>query len=985
MIGALNVSGGQVAKPLPRLEPQVPFGPGIPLQIGTIDPLREDTGRPEPRIYEYPVTINLPGMTDRLVPWKVLRDASEIPVVRDCIRIRKNEITSLEWDITIAKRALQQYRKDDPDTSSVEIKRKLRAKLDPDVGRLVEFWQMPDWQQGESFTDWATKGLEEHLVLDALAAYPYKDRAGKRIGLRLLDGSTVKPLLDHLGGRPMPPNPAYQQILWGFPRGEFVADVDDDGNVLNGYESDRLIYKRREVRTITPYGFSAVEQSLQDVDLYLRRMEWDRAAYTEGTQPAGWFKNTGMESWTPQQIIDYNRAFNDLFAGQTLNRMRYHLLPPGIEPMESADVSEKYKPDYHLHLIKLVAMHFDVTLAELGFTESKGLGSSGYHEGQENVQQRKATNPTLKWLQTVITEISRTHLGMPWELEFRFLGLDAEEENAADEVIDRQLKSARITLNEAREELGRAPYNFREADMPIVETARGIVFLEDASTTTAPGAEINPLQAPPPKAPPTTAIADANGADQQDGDQQDVSKAAQPTTSDRVYTQLLEDYPPNALQWVKTTRWTGPEPIALSKVDFSHADTWTASREPDKVARFAKLIDKGKLDKPVILVQTPTNKKLIVIDGHHRSLAYRSLGKPILAWVAHVKAKTGPWDEMHDSQYTGHGDTQTAPKTAKPDPVKAELAAYWKWLRNGHTTTRRPFEFSHVTKTVAMLNEIALDTVSFKAGDAPDPKGQRRHWPAWERDLEVAEYWSKQLRAALTGAPTRQIADRWLAARKAVDSDQRRDAEQWLVGLGVSFTPSIRRTLLGLWVDGYVLGDKAAQALLSDVEHVTWGDWQPGDTAAARLIVGADGADLGLQRLLADADRIASGINSTRIRDVASALVKGLDDGLDIDSLDAELAGLLDDEAAAMRVTVTETARAINSAALARYDLARLDGVTGVSWVAGANSCDRCKENAATGPIPIGQSFPNGQAPPAHPHCGCYLEPQYGGNDFQLH
>ncbi len=479
--------------PLPR-QPQVPFGPGSPIIPAPINPPRDDgSGRPEPRIYEYPVTANLPGVGDKLVPWKVLRDAAEIPVVRDCIRIRKNQIATLEWDIVVSKRALQQYRKQDPDTSSVTIQKELRDRLDPDVGRLVEFWQHPDWQQGQTFVEWATMALEEHLVLDALCAYPFTDRGKNRPGLRLLDGSTIKILRDGNGGRPMPPAPAFQQILWGFPRGEFIADIADDGQIPNGYTADRLIYCRRETRTWSPYGYSAVEQALQDVDLYLKRLEWQKSQYSEGVAPAGWFKNAGLESWSPQQLIDYSRAFNDLYSGQTLERMRYHMLPPGIEPMATGnDVAEKYKPDYDLHLIKLVAMHFDVTIAELGFTEAKGLGSSGYHEGQAEVAKRTATNPTLSWLQSVLTGISRTHLGMPPELEFKFLGLDTEEEDSEDEVIDRQLRSGRITLNECREEQGRAPYEFDEADKCMVETGRGLVFLEGASAFTPPGESIGP-------------------------------------------------------------------------------------------------------------------------------------------------------------------------------------------------------------------------------------------------------------------------------------------------------------------------------------------------------------------------------------------------------------------------------------------------------------------------------------------------------------
>ena len=46
----------------------------------------------------------------------------------------------------------------------------------------------------------------------------------------------------------------------------------------------------------------------------------------------------------------------------------------------------------------LMVAHFDLTIAKLGFTEAKGLGSSGYHEGQEDVEDRKSTRPWLRWI-----------------------------------------------------------------------------------------------------------------------------------------------------------------------------------------------------------------------------------------------------------------------------------------------------------------------------------------------------------------------------------------------------------------------------------------------------------------------------------------------------------------------------------------------------------------------------------------------------------
>ncbi|MGE7437953.1 hypothetical protein [Kitasatospora sp. NPDC001175] len=495
MLEAVSVnpqtSGGFV--PLPRTDPQVAFGPGIPLIPAAIDPARQDSGRPEPRYNEYPVSSNLPGVTDKLVPWKVLRDAADqggIP--RRCIEIRKAEVATLDWAITISKSAVAAAQAAQPDAARADVESALQERLGAEIARCTTFWEQPDRGQGEDTIEWMSKLLEEHFVLDAVAIYPRRTYAGDLHSLEILDGATIKPLRDWRGGRPQAPQPAFQQILWGFPRGEFVADTDADGTVLNGYRADQLIYKRRNVRANTPYGYSAVEQALADIDVWMRRHQWIRAEYTDGTLPAGWLKQTGAVGWTPQQTQEYERLLNDTYSGQTAERHRLRVLPPGFDAEIFDTVAEKYKPEYDLYLLKLVASHFDTTIAELGFTETGGLGSAGYHEGQADVQHRKATLPTLRWLQQLITSISRTHLGMPAELEFRFLGLENEDEAAADEVASKRVGTARMTLNEDRDRIGLPRYSFPEADMPMLMTSRGVVFLEGASELAQPGEIVEP-------------------------------------------------------------------------------------------------------------------------------------------------------------------------------------------------------------------------------------------------------------------------------------------------------------------------------------------------------------------------------------------------------------------------------------------------------------------------------------------------------------
>ena len=69
---ALNMRqtyGNSIALPRAPFSAQVPFGPGLPITPGAINPLQE-SGRPQPRRYEYQVAQNINVTETRLVPFK---------------------------------------------------------------------------------------------------------------------------------------------------------------------------------------------------------------------------------------------------------------------------------------------------------------------------------------------------------------------------------------------------------------------------------------------------------------------------------------------------------------------------------------------------------------------------------------------------------------------------------------------------------------------------------------------------------------------------------------------------------------------------------------------------------------------------------------------------------------------------------------------------------------------------------------------------
>jgi hypothetical protein len=517
--------GNTRAKPMPRPDQwaEAPFGPSRPLVPAPINIPRPDTQRAEPRLFEYPVAWNIQiDNTRRHVPWRTLQEAADMPLFRKCIKRRKG-ICQLGYTVTVDPKAVAREAAltDQPEK---DVESAIRKKYTAEIARVSDWLSVPDRKNGYDWPAWTSLIMENYLKYDAVAVYPRQTFGGDLFALEVIDGKTIKPLLDEYGGRPLPPFPAYQQILYGFPRGEFtatMADPDQPGSVPGGLAADQLLYKRREIRSETPYGFSDTELALVDGLLWTRRLGWITAEYTEGVQPESFLKNNGEVDWTPQQVEDYARWLNDRLSGNTAERMRWQMLPPGVEPVQSATDAERYKPDYDMFIIKLVAGDFGLTATELGFPEVGSLGAS-FHEGEEDVLQRVTRRPDAQWLASIATELAVSQLGMPDELQVTILGLESEDEAAADAVADAQVRGGRATLNEDRARRGEPPYQFAEADMPMLELSRGVVFLEGASQTAPPGMLIEP-----PQAPPAGAQLPAGNQDEEDGEEPPARKPPQ--------------------------------------------------------------------------------------------------------------------------------------------------------------------------------------------------------------------------------------------------------------------------------------------------------------------------------------------------------------------------------------------------------------------------------------------------------------------------
>jgi hypothetical protein len=124
------------------------------------------------------------------------------------------------------------------------------------------------------------------------------------------------------------------------------------------------------------------------------------------------------------------------------------------------------------------------------------------------------------------------------------------------------------------------------------------------------------------------------------------------SVQDQVYQQLLKNYPPDSIQWVKDADWTGPANIPQDRIDQDAKKTWAAYHEPARVDHFEQKIRNGEPVHPAVGVLEPgPDEKIKIIDGHHRDLAYARLGLPVKMYVGRVSRSSGPWNETHSFQF----------------------------------------------------------------------------------------------------------------------------------------------------------------------------------------------------------------------------------------------------------------------------------------------------------------------------------------------
>jgi len=370
------------------------------------------------RRFDYPTGYNLTytPRSDESLSFDDLRAlADNCDILRSVIETRKDQMEALEWTVRVKQAAASTQ----PQPSDEQKQR---------IAAIIQFLHCPDKEH--SFAQWLRQLLEDMFVIDAACIYKRRTRGGELYALEVIDGATIKILLDDGGRLPMTPDPAYQQVLKGVP----AAD----------YTRDELMYLKHNPRSHKVYGYSHVEQVMVTVNILIRRALHQLEYYRDGSQPDAFI---GLpKEWNQEQIVAFQKHFDAMLAGNLALRRRLRFMPGDFKYQETK--APPLKDVYDEYLARIICFVFSISPEPF---------VSHVNRATAQTSQSRAIDEGLAPLQRFVTgAINRIVREEFASSDLEFVWQDTREQDPKDAAsIDVAYVGAGImTVNEVRARMG---------------------------------------------------------------------------------------------------------------------------------------------------------------------------------------------------------------------------------------------------------------------------------------------------------------------------------------------------------------------------------------------------------------------------------------------------------------------------------------------------------------------------------------------------
>lgn len=271
---------------------------------------------------------------------------------------------------------------------------------DGDVSKEIieakRFLRRPDGNR--PFPFWLAQWMMDNLRYDAGCLYRERNAAGKLIALKVIDGTTVAPIVDYFGDRPIPPAPYLQQFVQGIP--------------WDWATTDDVIYEPQWPQPESPYGVAPAETIIINANTDVRLQLFFLQFFTAGTVPE-MLLEAPADMTDPDALSELQEDWNNFYEANQTGRHGAHWVPAGTKPFI-------YKPtvfDPHIaeYVMKRSVAAWGLVPQDLGFVETVNRSTA---EAQADTQFRISTLPNTEVYEAILNMVIQDDLGLPIEVNF---------------------------------------------------------------------------------------------------------------------------------------------------------------------------------------------------------------------------------------------------------------------------------------------------------------------------------------------------------------------------------------------------------------------------------------------------------------------------------------------------------------------------------------------------------------------------------------
>ena len=391
-----------------------------------------------PRRFDYPSGVNLVTQPRNFEPvtFQQMRAlADSLDLVRIAIETRKDQVSKMPWSFrekTPPRVSLTPAAQSTASTTST-------SSTTSRINELTEFFQSPDREH--DFNEWLRMIVEDLLVIDAVTLAPTIDdrgsiwSAGKKVRrFEVIDGATIKRVIDDMGRTPPPPSVAYQQVLKGVPAIDFTAD--------------ELVNRPRNVRAHKFYGYSPVEQIIMTINIALRRQMFTLTYFTDGNVPEAICQTP--QQWNMESVKEFQDDFDQTLAGNLSKRRRLIFVPnAGGQGAVTFTKEPPLTNDLDEWLARIVCWAFSLSPQALIRQMNRATAETAKEQADE-----EGIAPLLNWIASLINSLVRKYFGYD---DVEFAWGERKDENKLEQAQINQIyvRSGILTVDEVRESLGK--------------------------------------------------------------------------------------------------------------------------------------------------------------------------------------------------------------------------------------------------------------------------------------------------------------------------------------------------------------------------------------------------------------------------------------------------------------------------------------------------------------------------------------------------